>query len=115
MPTRNFIREVCQEEGLTTEELQNAARVVLKALHKAAYCGDESLWGAVIDCRLEFGGEAAYHLGGILELERLQSDKDIPISELFLRLDPESFKKYESLFLAWKDDRTETRKLMDGD
>lgn len=109
----SVIEQICQESGYSVSQLGKIATIVLRALHKDAVCNEQSLWGVMRDCYFAFGEEAAYHLGGILEEHRTDSDHEIPWSEFWLRMNPEIYKEFRPMIEKWMKDRTENRKLLD--
>jgi hypothetical protein len=69
----------------------------------------------LIDCRIMFGEKACYHLGGILEVERLSGgDREIPWSETIVRLLGPVGPKYWALLDTWRDERSDVRKQLDA-
>lgn len=86
--------------GITPEQARQAVASALRSLHRVARTAPEGLTAVALECRLNFGSEACYHLFGMLEIERLADDHELPWSETLLRLDPQ-MSKYAALMDAW--------------
>ena len=97
---------LANEAGCSEETLQLAATAVLRALHRAAVTHERSATAAVMAARFAFGAEASYHLAGLFEHARIDTDSGLPWSETMLRLDP-SARVYASVALKWERDARE--------
>lgn len=73
---------------ITPEQAQRAVTSALRSLHRVALTQPRGLTDVALEARIEFGEEACYHLFGLLELERLKEDHELPWSETLLRIDP---------------------------
>lgn len=86
--------------GITPEQARQAVASALRSLHRVARTTPEGLTAVALECRMNFGAEACYHLFGMLEMERLADEHDLPWSETLLRLDPQ-MSKYAAVIDAW--------------
>jgi len=86
--------------GITCEQARQAIASALRSLHKIARTNPSGLTAVALECDLSFGTEACYHLFGLIEMERLKEDHDLPWSETLLRIDPK-MSKYAALMDMW--------------
>jgi hypothetical protein len=73
---------------------------VLRHLHKCAFTDKMAMTAALLEVYFNFGPEACYHFGGILETARTRSDPDLPWAETLERFAPE-VKSFSSVLSEW--------------
>ena len=64
--TGEIYERVAQESGCTPEQVRRVVALALRELHYVSATDPHVTTGAIMECQLNFGTEAAYHLGGIL-------------------------------------------------
>jgi len=103
---------LCIETNSSPQQVQQIATAVLRELHRIAFCDERNVTAALIQCYLNFGKEACYHLGGLLEEQRINCNSGLPWSETLMRMDGD-WHEFKPLLEQWLDGRTETRILLD--
>jgi hypothetical protein len=88
--------------------------MALEYLHKAAFCHEHNVTEALTQCMWCFGGKACFHLGGILEQERIGTSHEIPWSEFISRFAPDLGNRYGPIVQSWMSQRSEERKNLDA-
>lgn len=89
-----------QHAGISTRQARQAITSALRSLHQIAVTDRKGLTAVATECRFNFGPEACFHLFGLLELQRLVADPELPWSETLLRMDPQ-ITKYRALLDVW--------------
>ena len=108
-----ILDQICAQTGSTDDQVCEAVGAALEALHKIAYCNEENVTAAIMECAFIFGPRACYHLVGILEEARINTGPDLPWSETMNRFMPSEWKEFRPLIENWLKQRSEQRKLLD--
>jgi hypothetical protein len=108
-----IVHHVAREAGCSPATVQKVMTAGLRALHKHAFCEAKGAAGAVLECYLSFGAQAAYHLGGILEEARLNCDAELPWSETLMRIDSAAGMRHSLFVREWLPRRSRERKALD--
>ena len=113
MLSKGILDQISTQTGSTGDQVCEAVGAALEALHKIAFCDEDSVTGAIRECAFIFGSRACYHLVGILEEARINTDPELPWSETMNRFMPSEWKKFQPLMENWLDQDCEQRKLLD--
>jgi hypothetical protein len=106
---------VATEAGCSVGTVREVMTAGLRALHRRAFCEVDAASGAVLECFFNFGGQAAYHLAGVLEQARLNSDSELPWSETLMRLDSSAGHRHAMFVQEWSSHRSADRRVLDED
>jgi hypothetical protein len=109
----SIVEHVAREVGCSLSMTQAVMTAGLRALHRHAFCEAEGTSGAILECFLNFGAQAAYHLGGLLEQARVNCDPDLPWSETLMRIDSDAGNRHRMFVQEWVPQRSPARKLLD--
>ena len=110
---RDILAQISAQTGSTDAQVCEAVGASLEALHKIAFCGEDSVAGAIRECAFIFGSRACYHLVGILEDARINTDLELPWSATMYRFTPSEWEQFQPLMENWVEQRSEQRKLLD--
>ena len=110
--SEEVVQQICEATDCSPEQVRDVVGLAMEALHKVAFCDDDALTAAIMECMWMFGDKACHHLGGILEVARIQAS-DIPWSETYARFAPENREKYDPLLETWVEQRSPGRKERD--
>ena len=113
MTTQNILAEISAQTGSTDDQIREAVGAAIEALHKIAVCDEDGVVGAIRECTFIFGSRACYHLVGILEDARINTDPELPWSETMYRFMPSEWEQFRPLMEHWVEQRSEQRKLLD--
>ena len=113
MRDNDVVQMIAREAGCAPVTVQRVMTAGLRALHRRAFCEADGASGAVLECFLSFGAQAAYHLGGVLEEARLNGDPELPWSETLMRFDSAAGKRHSLFIRDWLPRRTRERKALD--
>lgn len=105
-----IIRQICAATGCNENQVIEVIGMALEYLHKVAFCHEKNVTEAMMKCMWGFGGQACFHLGGILEEARIGTSNDIPWSEFILRFSPDLDKRYGPVVESWMSQRSEEQK-----
>ena len=72
--------------GITNDQARRAVISALRSLHKAAVTSHMGVTSSLLETRFNFGSEAAFHLAGLFEHQRLHCDHELPWSETLKRM-----------------------------
>jgi len=64
--TESIIDKISAQTGCDGEKIAEIVTIALRELHMVSATDSYVTTGALMECRSNFGSEAAYHLGGIL-------------------------------------------------
>jgi hypothetical protein len=106
------LRTVAEETGVTPEQCASVAAVVLRELHRVATIHEDGLVGTLKAACSQLGPEACYHVGGLLELSRIESDDGVPWPSVMESIDS-SLLTYQVLVEQWKQEVS--TECLDGD
>jgi hypothetical protein len=96
----SLLRTAASHAGITELQAQQAITSALRSLHRVAVTSQEGLTSSLLETRFNFGAEAAYHLAGLLEHQRLHCDPELPWGETLKRMAPET-RIYHALIDRW--------------
>ena len=113
MRTEDILAHISAQTGSTDDQIREAVETALEALHKIAFCDEDSVVRAIRECAFIFGSRACYHLVGILEDARINTDPELPWSETMYRFMPSEWEQFRPLMENWLEQRSEQRKLLD--
>ena len=113
MMTQDILAQISAQTGSTNDQVREAVGAALEALHKIAFCDEDSVVGAIKECAFIFGSRACYHLVGILEDARINTDPELPWSETMDRFMPSEWEQFRPLMEDWLEQRSERRQLLD--
>ena len=94
------IDRIARDAGTTPEVTRAAATSALRALHRVAVTNPTNVTEAIAQAHFLFGQEACFHLTGLLEVSRTETDPDIPWSETLNRFAPR-LRHYNRLVERW--------------
>jgi hypothetical protein len=109
-----IVNQICAAAGCSENQIIEAVSMALEHLHKVAFCHEHNVTEAITQCMWCFGGQACFHLGGILEQARIGTSNDIPWSEFILRFAPDLGKQFGPIVEKWMSQRSEERKNLDA-
>ena len=109
-----IVNQICAATRCSENQVIEVVGMVLEHLHKVAFCHEHNVTEAVMQCMWGFGGQACFHLGGILEQARIGTSGDIPWSEFILRFAPDLGEQYGPVVESWMSERSEERKSLDA-
>ncbi|HYC32864.1 MAG TPA: hypothetical protein VEB59_11295 [Gemmatimonadales bacterium] len=101
---RPSIEQIAAESGITIEQARKALTAGLRSLHRTAVTHQEGVTAALMQSYFCFGGEACFHVFGLLEEARMNCDADLPWSETMERFAPQ-LRPYASVVERWLHDR----------
>jgi hypothetical protein len=67
----------------------------------------------VLECYFNVGGQAVYHLGGLLEEARVHCDPALPWAETMMRFDPAAGRRHSLFISEWLPSRSPERRALD--
>lgn len=111
--SEEVVKQICTLTGCSPEQVGAVVGLAMEALHKTAFCDEGSVTASIMECMWMFGDKACYHLGGILEVARIEGDHDIPWYETYARFAPETLKKFDPLLETWMEQRSPGRMKLD--
>jgi hypothetical protein len=111
--SEEVVGQICKLTDCSREQVSAVVGLALEALHKVAFCDDGAVTASIMECMWMFGDKACYHLGGILEVARVEADHDIPWYETYTRFAPETLRKFDPLLGTWMEQRSLRRKNRD--
>ena len=91
---------VASHAGITKTQARQAVTSALRQLHRTAVTREEGVTASLMEARFNFGSEACYHIGGLLEHQRVHCDPELPWAEVLMRFDPDT-QKYRALIDYW--------------
>lgn len=113
MKSEGILAQISAQTDSTDDQVREAVGAALEALHKIAFSDEDGVVGAIRECAFIFGSRACYHLVGILEEARINTDPEIPWSETMYRFMPSEWERFRPLMENWLEQRSEQRKLLD--
>lgn len=113
MMNKGILAQISAQTDSTDGQVREAVGAALESLHKIAFCDEDGVVGAIRECAFIFGSRACYHLVGILEEARINTDPEIPWSETMCRFMPSEWERFRPLMENWLEQRSEQRKLLD--
>jgi hypothetical protein len=111
--SEEVLEQICQMTGCSREQVRAVVGLAMEALHRVAFCDDGAVTASIMECMWMFGDKACYHLGGILEVARIEEDHDLPWYETYARFAPETLTKFDPLLETWMEQRSPGRKARD--
>ena len=109
-----IVDQIRTATGCSENQIIQVVSMALEHLHKVAFCHEHNVTEAMMQCMWGFGGEACFHLGGILEQTRIGTSGEIPWSEFILRFAPDLGEQYGPVVESWMSQRSEERKNLDA-
>jgi hypothetical protein len=109
-----IINQICEETGCSETQVIKVVGMALEHLHRVAFCHEHNVTEAMVQCMWGFGGQACFHLGGVLEQARTGTSGDIPWSEFILRFAPDLAEQYRPVVESWMSQRSEERRNLDA-
>lgn len=101
--SRDIVRKLAESTGLPPKAIRKIVEGALKELHKVSCLAEKKTAETLMECCWNFGARASFHLGGILEEERVYSNPGgTPWSEFFLRFLPEESKVGGRVVAKWR-------------
>ncbi len=98
------LEQVAAEAGISKHQARQAVTAALRALHRVAVTDPKGATAALMESYFCFGGEACFHVFGLLEEARTHGDPDLPWSETIERFAPQ-LRPYASVVDKWVRDR----------
>jgi hypothetical protein len=115
MSQENPLEEAMRVTGVTRDEARVIIGAALRQLHRVAVTSEFGTEAVVQECYFSLGGEACYHLGGILEADRTVMSHDTPWTEFFIRFAPDLIEEFGPFGSTWQDERSPQRKQLDDE
>src|SRR6185295_3315318 len=85
------IEQIVSYTGVAPLQIRTIVEMALAHLHRKAYFDTMQSTSAIMECYFNFGPQAAFHLAGLLEIDRQaitgSSRHDNPIDETMLHFD----------------------------
>lgn len=107
------VNRIAEATACTPRQVRETVRLALEALHKVAFYELGNVTTAATECRWAFGGEACFHLVGILEQARIWKDSDLPWSEFSARFLHDIRAEVAPIMDEWGRDKSDERKAID--
>jgi hypothetical protein len=109
------IEQIVSYTGVAPLQIRTIIEIVPAHLHRKAYFDTMQSTSAIMECYFNFGPQAAFHLAGLLEIDRQaiagSSRHDSPISETMLRFDSKGWHRFcEDTIQLWAEEADLQRK-----
>jgi hypothetical protein len=109
-----IVNQICAETDCSETQVIKVVAMALEHLHRVAFCHEHNVTEAMVQCMRGFGGQACFHLGGVLEQARIGTSGDIPWSEFILRFAPDLTDEYGPKVESWMNQRSRERRNLDA-